>query len=63
MNGRRIALLADFSCRAFWFYTTTVTRLDGGNARLINATLLMGKGAFDEQHPNFVGTYSAGAGS
>ena len=30
---------------------------------MAHATLLMGKGLFDERHPAFVGTYSAGASS
>ncbi|NYM09631.1 indolepyruvate decarboxylase [Salmonella enterica subsp. enterica serovar Typhimurium] len=61
MNSRRIALLADFLAGRFglrpllqrWMAETPIAR----------ATLLMGKGLFDEQHPNFVGTYSAGASS
>ncbi|ECW8321220.1 alpha-keto acid decarboxylase family protein [Salmonella enterica] len=61
MNSRRIALLADFLAGRFglrpllqrWMAETPIA----------HATLLMGKGLFDEQHPNFVGTYSAGAGS
>lgn len=61
MNSRRIALLADFLAGRFglrpllqrWMAETPIA----------HATLLMGKGFFDEQHPNFVGTYSAGASS
>ncbi|EAP0962462.1 alpha-keto acid decarboxylase family protein [Salmonella enterica] len=61
MNSRRIALLADFLAGSFglrpllqrWMAETPIA----------HATLLMGKGLFDEQHPNFVGTYSAGASS
>ncbi|EAA9687388.1 alpha-keto acid decarboxylase family protein [Salmonella enterica] len=61
MNSRRIALLADFLAGRFglrpllqrWMVETPIA----------HATLLMGKGLFDEQHPNFVGTYSAGASS
>lgn len=61
MNRRRIALLADFLAGRFglrpllqrWMAETPIA----------HATLLMGKGLFDEQHPNFVGTYSAGASS
>ncbi|EHP5350773.1 TPA: alpha-keto acid decarboxylase family protein [Salmonella enterica subsp. enterica serovar Hidalgo] len=61
MNRRRIALLADFLAGRFglrpllqrWMVETPIA----------HATLLMGKGLFDEQHPNFVGTYSAGASS
>lgn len=61
MNSRRIALLADFIAGRFglrpllqrWMAETPIA----------HATLLMGKGLFDEQHPNFVGTYSAGASS
>ncbi|HFD6126217.1 TPA: alpha-keto acid decarboxylase family protein [Salmonella enterica] len=61
MNSRRIALLADFLVGRFglrpllqrWMAETPIA----------HATLLMGKGLFDEQHPNFVGTYSAGASS
>ncbi|EBU7101794.1 alpha-keto acid decarboxylase family protein [Salmonella enterica subsp. enterica serovar Agona] len=61
MNSRRIALLADFLAGHFglrpllqrWMAETPIA----------HATLLMGKGLFDEQHPNFVGTYSAGASS
>ncbi|EAA1088931.1 alpha-keto acid decarboxylase family protein [Salmonella enterica subsp. enterica serovar Durban] len=61
MNSRRIALLADFLAGRFglrpllqrWMAETPIA----------HATLLMGKELFDEQHPNFVGTYSAGASS
>ncbi|ECJ3474361.1 alpha-keto acid decarboxylase family protein [Salmonella enterica] len=61
MNSRRIALLADFLAGRFglrpllqrWMAETPIA----------HATLLMGKGLFDEKHPNFVGTYSAGASS
>ncbi|ENN4042968.1 TPA: alpha-keto acid decarboxylase family protein [Salmonella enterica subsp. enterica serovar 13,23:b:-] len=61
MNSRRIALLADFLAGRFglrpllqrWMAETPIA----------HATLLMGKGLFDEQYPNFVGTYSAGASS
>ncbi|EDF9880393.1 indolepyruvate decarboxylase [Salmonella enterica subsp. enterica serovar Schwarzengrund] len=61
MNSRRIALLADFLAGRFglrpllqrWMAETPIA----------HATLLMGKGLFDEQHPNFVGAYSAGASS
>ncbi|EBB5939382.1 alpha-keto acid decarboxylase family protein [Salmonella enterica] len=61
MNSRRIALLAAFLAGRFglrpllqrWMAETPIA----------HATLLMGKGLFDEQHPNFVGTYSAGASS
>ncbi|ECC2657977.1 alpha-keto acid decarboxylase family protein [Salmonella enterica subsp. enterica serovar Javiana] len=61
MNSRRIALLADFLAGRFglrpllqrWMAETPIA----------HATLLMGKGLFDEPHPNFVGTYSAGASS
>lgn len=61
MNSRRIAILADFLAGRFglrpllqrWMAETPIA----------HATLLMGKGLFDEQHPNFVGTYSAGASS
>ncbi|MCY5555936.1 alpha-keto acid decarboxylase family protein [Salmonella enterica subsp. enterica serovar 1,4,[5],12:i:-] len=61
MNSRRIALLADFLAGRFglrpllqrWMAETPIA----------HATLLMGKGLFDEHHPNFVGTYSAGASS
>ncbi|EJC8276281.1 alpha-keto acid decarboxylase family protein [Salmonella enterica] len=61
MNSRRIALLADFLAGRFglrpllqrWMAETPIA----------HATLLIGKGLFDEQHPNFVGTYSAGASS
>ncbi|EDV2567239.1 TPA: alpha-keto acid decarboxylase family protein [Salmonella enterica] len=61
MNSRRIALLADFLAGRFglrpllqrWMAETPIA----------HATLLMGKGLFNEQHPNFVGTYSAGASS
>lgn len=61
MNSRRIALLDDFLAGRFglrpllqrWMAETPIA----------HATLLMGKGLFDEQHPNFVGTYSAGASS
>ncbi len=61
MNSRRIALLADFSCRAFCLMTT-VAALDGGKRPSPGATLLMGKG-LDEQHPEPLAPGSAGASS
>ncbi|EDX3115007.1 alpha-keto acid decarboxylase family protein [Salmonella enterica subsp. enterica serovar Mississippi] len=61
MNSRRIALLADFLAGRFGL--RPLLRRWMAEMPIAHATLLMGKGLFDEQHPNFVGTYSAGASS
>lgn len=61
MNSRRIALLADFLAGRFGLRALLQRWM--AETPIAHATLLMGKGLFDEQHPNFVGTYSAGASS
>lgn len=61
MNSRRIALLADFLAGRFGLRPLLQRWME--ETPIAHATLLMGKGLFDEQHPNFVGTYSAGASS
>lgn len=61
MNSPRVALLADFL--ALRFGLQPVLQRWMAETPIAHATLLMGKGLFDEQHPNFVGTYSAGASS
>ncbi|EKT4797080.1 alpha-keto acid decarboxylase family protein [Salmonella enterica] len=61
MNSRRIALLADFLAGRFGLRPLSQRWM--AETPIAHATLLMGKGLFDEQHPNFVGTYSAGASS
>ncbi|EDG4191335.1 indolepyruvate decarboxylase [Salmonella enterica] len=61
MNSRRIALLADFLAGRFGLRPLLQSWM--AETPIAHATLLMGKGLFDEQHPNFVGTYSAGASS
>ncbi|EBL5956901.1 alpha-keto acid decarboxylase family protein [Salmonella enterica subsp. enterica] len=61
MNSRRIALLADFLAGRFGLRPLLQRWM--AEMPIAHATLLMGKGLFDEQHPNFVGTYSAGASS
>ncbi|HAT2781187.1 TPA: indolepyruvate decarboxylase [Citrobacter koseri] len=61
MNSPRVALLADFL--ALRFGLQPVLQRWMAETPIAHATLLMGKGLFNEQHPNFVGTYSAGASS
>ncbi|EOX8446097.1 alpha-keto acid decarboxylase family protein [Salmonella enterica] len=61
MNSGRIALLADFLAGRFGLQPLLQRWM--AETPIAHATLLMGKGLFDEQHPNFVGTYSAGASS
>ncbi|POT59934.1 indolepyruvate decarboxylase [Citrobacter amalonaticus] len=61
MNSRRVALLADFLARRFGLQP--VLRRWMVETPMAHATLLMGKGLFDEQQSGFVGTYSGGASS
>ncbi|HHG6072362.1 TPA: thiamine pyrophosphate-binding protein [Salmonella enterica subsp. enterica serovar Vietnam] len=61
MNSGRIALLADFLAGRFGLQPLLQRWM--AETPIAHATLLMGKGLFDEQHPNFVGTYSADASS
>ncbi|NDO83266.1 indolepyruvate decarboxylase [Citrobacter sp. NCU1] len=59
LNSPRVALLADFL--ALRFGLQPVLQRWMAETPMAHATLLMGKGLFDEQHPHFVGTYSASA--
>lgn len=61
MNSSRVALLADFLARRFGLQPVLQRWM--AETPMAHATLLMGKGLFDEQQPGFVGTYSAGASS
>ena len=60
-DSPRVALLADFL--ALRFGLQPVLQRWMAETPMAHATLLMGKGLFDERHPAFVGTYSAGASS
>ncbi|HGY5665725.1 TPA: alpha-keto acid decarboxylase family protein [Citrobacter freundii] len=59
LDSPRVALLADFL--ALRFGLQPVLQRWMAETPMAHATLLMGKGLFDERHPAFVGTYSAGA--
>ena len=59
IDSPRVALLADFL--ALRFGLQPVLQRWMAETPMAHATLLMGKGLFDERHPAFVGTYSAGA--
>ncbi len=61
LDSPRVALLADFL--ALRFGLQPVLQRWMAETPMAHATLLMGKGLFDERHPAFVGTYSAGASS
>ncbi|MDM2846368.1 thiamine pyrophosphate-binding protein [Citrobacter sp. Cpo090] len=61
LDSPRVALLADFL--ALRFGLQPVLQRWMAETPIAHATLLMGKGLFDERHPAFVGTYSAGASS
>lgn len=61
LDSPRVALLADFL--ALRFGLQPVLQRWMTETPMAHATLLMGKGLFDERHPAFVGTYSAGASS
>ena len=61
LDSPRVALLADFL--ALRFGLQSVLQRWMAETPMAHATLLMGKGLFDERHPAFVGTYSAGASS
>lgn len=61
LDSPRVALLADFP--ALRFGLQPVLQRWMAETPMAHATLLMGKGLFDERHPAFVGTYSAGASS
>lgn len=58
---RRVSLLADFLALRFGLQDTL--RQWVADTPIPHATLLMGKGLFDEQQPGFVGTYSGSASS
>ncbi|MBA7789535.1 indolepyruvate decarboxylase [Citrobacter freundii] len=61
LDSPRVALLADYL--ALRFGLQPVLQRWMAETPMAHATLLMGKGLFDERHPAFVGTYSAGASS
>ncbi|EQB7865740.1 alpha-keto acid decarboxylase family protein [Citrobacter amalonaticus] len=61
INSPRVALLADFLAHRFGLQPVLQRWM--AETPMAHATLLMGKGLFDEQQPGFVGTYSAGASS
>lgn len=57
--ARRVAMLADFLARR-WGLQSVLQRWVQTQG-IPHATMLMGKGLFNEQLPGFVGTYSGGA--
>ncbi|GAL43148.1 MULTISPECIES: alpha-keto acid decarboxylase family protein [Citrobacter] len=61
LDSPRVALLADFLAQRFGLQPVLQRWM--AETPMAHATLLMGKGLFDERHPAFVGTYSAGASS
>lgn len=61
LDSSRVSLLADFL--ALRFGLQPVLQRWMTETPMAHATLLMGKGLFDERHSAFVGTYSAGASS
>ncbi|EGT0662101.1 indolepyruvate decarboxylase [Citrobacter werkmanii] len=61
LDSPRVALLADFLAQRFGLQPVLHRWM--AETPMAHATLLMGKGLFDERHPAFVGTYSAGASS
>lgn len=58
LDSSRVALLADFLAQRFGLQPVLQRWM--AETPMAHATLLMGKGLFDERHPAFVGTYSAG---
>ncbi|MCI1035624.1 alpha-keto acid decarboxylase family protein [Raoultella terrigena] len=55
-GSRRVSLLADFLAQRYGLQETLRTWVE--KMPIAHATMLMGKGLFDEQNPGFVGTYS-----
>lgn len=55
-GSRRVSLLADFLAQRYGLQETLRTWVE--KTPIAHATMLMGKGLFDEQNPGFVGTYS-----
>jgi indolepyruvate decarboxylase len=55
-NSRRVVLLADFLAQRFGLQQQLQAWVE--SQPLPHATMLMGKGLFNEQHPEFIGTYS-----
>ena len=55
-GSRRGSLLADFLAQRYGLQETLRTWVE--KTPIAHATMLMGKGLFDEQNPGFVGTYS-----
>lgn len=58
-DARHVTLLADFLADRFNANHALAQWVN--DVPLAHATLLMGKGLFDEQHPHFAGTYSGAA--
>ena len=58
-DGRRVSLLADVLALRFGLQSTLNKWVDA--VPIPHATMLMGKGLFNETHAGFVGTYSGGA--
>lgn len=58
-DGRRVSLLADVLALRFGLQSTLNKWVDA--VPIPHATMLMGKGLFNEAHAGFVGTYSGGA--
>ncbi|WFW14524.1 thiamine pyrophosphate-binding protein [Citrobacter freundii] len=61
LDSLRVSLLADFLAQRFGLQPVLQRWM--AETPMAHATMLMGKGLFDERHPAFVGTYSAGASS
>lgn len=55
----RVAMLADFLALRYGLQTVLQKWVD--SAPITHATMLMGKGLFDESHPGFAGIYSGAA--
>lgn len=58
-DSRRVSLLADVLALRFGLQSTLNKWVDA--VQIPHATMLMGKGLFNETHAGFVGTYSGGA--
>jgi indolepyruvate decarboxylase len=59
MQGGRVALLADFLALRYGLKAQLQAWVN--ETPMAHATLLMGKGLFDERQPGFIGTYSGSA--
>ncbi len=58
-KAQRIALLADYQAERFGLQQQLQNWMN--ETPMVHATMLMGKGLFDESRPGFVGTYTGGA--